>query len=558
MPVASIKFEMANNTIPVAHLVVDPSKEAAGATPTPNENALLPKAPTLASLSDMYKTLQTKVNLKTVLVSVTGDIACNSDKQKLQLALWRLTGVGIAGLSASGSFSLTLTITHPAYDATKGGCWLPNHEDIAKVPDELLNRQTDPLVGFVEACSAYLAKAKNGVDDANNGEFGSEGESAGTDPTLKELTDVILPSAEAAVFALALNTAWYKADGEDVPFASSSATASQVAAIMGRAYWPYTGRPSMSVWDVFTSIVCPAFEITVNGDPSGNQLVVTPFAPWGKPVAVIYDDEIADISLPSEDADPLAAVLASYHDSTMEADWGIYVAAVTGTGEAGATVKEITQGGGFLEPLKQGILGKIMVLNPPAWARDFLKYRAALVGEGEDSVYPLDAGIYISAINSAASDSTPAAANPNREDYTTYRKLLNVWCRQAFYRGYRYSMGVTMRVRLMITNPEFKNVPGQYLRPGITIEVRSRSADETIFYFYISAVTHVMDSQNAQAYTTVQGSYLRADEQILDTVLSEEQLVNGIENALYGSTGDIGNKRQTAAAQNTTNLVIAQ
>lgn len=543
VPVASIRIILKNNDIPMVSLLLDPSKgllNVPGAATPPNEEELQPKAPTLDEMADFYKELQKEVNNTQVFGTVLGEISCNSDTQELLLSGWRVVGVGISGLSAGGSFSVTMRLAHPAYDATRASCWLPNMENISKIPDSLVGSQPNPPQGFAEACFAYLAQGAKVIKDGNASGFDQA--AAGKDPSLKKIGELLVPRSEEAVTALTQNISWDPAGGTDVPFANNSAVGSALSEIIGRCFWGYSGRPSVSVWSVFAGVVVPAFELTVNGDATLNPLIVSPFCPWGKPLGAIYDDEVADISLPDVDADPLAAVLAKYFDSASEESFSMYIPTNEAGQDGAPTPQELTSGGGYLAALEQGIMGKVAVFNPPDWARDFLKLRATLNGEGGSSggFANLLGPQNFSTLMAAAQSGRPPQANPTKDDYVKYRSMLNAWTEQSFFRGYRYAMSVSIRTRLMISNPDLaSSLPGGRLRPGVSLELKARDTDKTIFYFYVTSVTHVIDSQNSQAYTNIQGSYLRSDEQILKNVLTESDLTNGVKNTLYDSVGEI-------------------
>lgn len=537
-PVASITIDLKDSAVPMVSVLVDPSKSLPALGAPPDEESLRPKTPSLSSLADFYKALQKEVNKKEVFATLIATVECNADTQQLALTLWRIIGVGISGINAGGSFSPVITLAHPVYDANLSSCWIPNSKNISKLPDSLVGTNPNPPQGFLEACFAYVKQAEKSLDDADTSEF--DPDAPGDKPSLAKLSELMAPRAREACVALANNLYWDNAGGTDIPFLNESA-GNSVAEIIGRAFWGYTGKPSVSVWNMFVGAVCPAFEITVHGDASVTPLIVSPYAPWGKPLITIYDDDIADLTLPSIDQDPLAGVIAEYYGAASEGDFGNTVSAVTAATGGAPTVQEISVAGGYLAALEAGAIGKINVFNPPDWARDFLKLRATLNGEGGASVSTsniLGPEPFGNTISSAYSGNPPPA-NPKKEDYTTYRCLLNVWTKQSFFRGYRYSMGVSLRTRLMLSNPQFTALPGNRMRPGISMTVKARETDEVIFHFYATSVQHVIDSQNGQAYTNIQGSYLRSDQQILEGVITESDLSDGIKNTLYDSAGEL-------------------
>jgi len=562
-PLATVVVRLSQNGLPSIKMVIDATK-IPETDDEPRLPAADPKKGTLAGLLEVHDEIQQMVHNDSWRAGLSISVTSEVDFQDLNIADWVVVGGGIEGLSASGAFAVGVTIQHKIVRATRALGQLPNLSALLNIPSDLaiaaaevaepspIVPPTNPVGAYIQAIRAYISRAQTSLDDVTTPEEGA---------SMRDLTKTLVERLTQAVADLEDNLEWDAAGGSDFPFPDIG----EVSEYIDDTFWAYAGLPTDTPWGAFSKTVAGAYEFTVNGTANDARLIVSPFAPWGKSMGVIYDDEIYDLQLPSVDGYPVAGVIATFDRATQNELFSILVGAVGGDKAeeilGGHTIEEVTSSGGFLSPIFSGAIGRVEFARPPEWVAAYLTYQTSRIGE-ED--HPLDKGnVEFTMFEGETSIHTPEAA-----DFDTYRELINIWCKQAFFRLFRRGMGVSIGTRLMLQSPDMAT-PAFQVRPGVTMEIRSREDDAPIIFFYVTEVHHTMDAQGKQAHTNIVGNYVRPNKDISfgeppeegesdgsdgdgvvdggiePFILTAAEIVAGVPNPLYESAGELGAETPT-------------
>jgi hypothetical protein len=555
-PVASLTIMLAHNGIPTLKALIIEALAFPGGVPTGPASSSPPRQATLAVVRSVHSEIQQMINNEDYRVSLNVALECDAEQQFINFENWIVTGGGLEGIGSAGNFTVTLTAQHPAYLANSTINYLSNLGDLTDMPDEIplkaagantmasnplpLTDPEDPRAGFLLAMLAFMAEAQDPLNDVNPPAAGDN---------LMVLTETLRDNLQKSIDALIDHTEWHDGrsstgpatPGAGKPFNHESDLISEFDQFFTQSFWAYTSAVD-TPWGVLSRSITGAYEVCISGDATDNPLRVYPFAPWGKSIGMIYDDEIFDLQQPAVDGYPLTGVVARYKKAGAYEDFGMFIPVTEGGGATTPTasrVEDTTSVGAFLDPLKGGVIGKVDFAEPPEWIRDYLDYKAGRIPAADS---PLDAQNQSDAFTAAAA--VPSSlANP---DFELYRKALNLWCKQAFFRLFRRGNGITVGTRLMISTPDV-TLPDENMRPGVTLEIRERENDSVILYFYITEVTHVISPQQNRAYTNLVGAWLRPDRDISFTtttgstgtpfVLSQADIAAGINNTIYDSPG---------------------
>ena len=550
-PLATVISRISHNGIPTVKMTIDASKIPV-TDDDPHLPAAEPKAASLSGLLKVHDEIQQMVHNDSFRAKLEISVSSEVDFQVLNVSDWVVVGGGIEGLNASGSFAIGVTIQHKIVRATRALGQLPNLSTLLNIPGDLATAAaeiepaprippTNPVGAYIQAIRAYISRAKQApLDDTTAPDGGA---------TTRELSEILVERLTQAVADLEDNLEWDAAGGSDFPFPDIG----ELSEYIDDTFWAYAGTPTNTPWDTFSKTVVGAYELQVAGEGSDAPLLVSPFAPWGKSMGVIYDDEIYDLQLPSVDGYPVAGVIATFDRATQNELFSVFVDAVGGEEATailgGHTIEEMTSAGGFLDPISAGAIGRVEFATPPEWVAAYLTYQTSRISEDEN---PLDKDLVDFGVFSRES----AIGTPVPADFETYREIINIWCKQAFFRLFRRGMGVSIGVRLMMQSPDM-TTPNFIVRPGVTMEIRGREDDEPIIFFYVTEVRHIMDAQGSQAYTNIVGNYVRPNRDIVfgeppedseggdgeegeapaPFILTAAQIVEGIPNPLYESVG---------------------
>jgi len=90
-----------------------------------------------------------------------------------------------------------------------------------------------------------------------------------------------------------------------------------------RAVLPYVQNSiEFSPWAVITQQLVPAYGVTVVPTYTKAQLELRPADYWALPSLIIDEHEIAEITVPSTDLQPLIGVMISYSRELTESEYG--------------------------------------------------------------------------------------------------------------------------------------------------------------------------------------------------------------------------------------------
>jgi len=503
--VSTVTLSAGHNQLPSISLVIDGKVSEGGDLPT------IPRRPTLAEINDVRSELMAHIYNAEVTVGLHMNIESRNDPQLVEVKEWILAGVGNTSISAAGSYSLSVLATHPLVMADTVHTTLFNNKNTQEPAD--FPSEKNIHLKTVAALTSYLELM---VDEDNF----VQSDKAGVD--FSGFPDRIAK----AVAVLKDKVEWRNRGGKDLPTFPNikyRGAGDDITEYFDDMLWRLvlassSGNHSpLNILKMFTQ-PDRGFGLGLDGSFSDSPVTLSPQVFWGTPTCDIYDDEISDLLCPGESSYPLAGVICPY---PMQSSTNTYDFYPTSNGD-----ERVDTCGAYIKPAQQGEVGPVYRIYLPSWLSGYPSYTANSVTrvfelEREDSYY-------------GASD----AVKSPKEYWKGYENISSAWAENRFKEMYGSGKRCTMQLRLMVSNPNFNTFKNQVL-PGENVRLLSRVDGTVLFYFYILQVSHVIDAQKGLAYSNVVGAYVRPPEGIPAADISKSDVIDGLENILYGAKGGL-------------------
>lgn len=507
--VGSIKIRVAPSVIPSVVLTMSPFLSKAKTALKSVSAGIV-----LKTMSDAAKFIGKPANL---LITVS-PIASSGVEQKLALTNWRIKGVGLVNLSASGQLTVQVELEHPASSLDTG---LPGA--VFSVQDKDTYNPDGDAVNLLDAYTKALKEWGKRVENGQE-----------LDATHKLLLDRLNKGVDATQTYLEWGT--YRHD----PFPLASVLTNGKQFHLNRIYNNLKNSNGIgSVWEHISKLLLDEYQLSILPYYTSKKLKIGPFSPWGKPKYTVTADMIANIAVPAIDTAPLAGVRIMLSKFTSPASKGSYSDPQTEAAQraelVGDTSSILTSAVlAAIYPIEDVIVltkedeGKIVTIECPSWLTpDSVKRNIDLdTKPGSDGKY-------------AAVDENTEAGRAELENiekkYAEYVKRAEILMGKA-----GYALGLAEILTLFRQSKEVVfntclnfNCDNELVVPGYRTVVKDESGNPA-FSFYLGGLEHCIDVAGNSAYTAWHGSYIKmTDDPGADKVVSLPQ-----ENPLYEALKD--------------------
>jgi hypothetical protein len=483
--VSSINIILRENSIPTVRLIVDPAH-------VPTDPVTPATKATLEDLHASHQALQEAAENKSVANLHFEVWNVNGMKQQVSLENWVTTAAGMTGVSASGSFALEVEIQHPICKTNYAGLNLGGFITELKVsPGDL---RDDNLITAVADSITKYADLKV---DANI----MEAECNASPASIADLIDAFGTKLRDAATALEEHLEWVVDYNNDCGYSDwpiPGCLDTQQDLIVRSVLSYVTNGLDTNVWEIMARHICPQWFVSIIPRYWEDKLVLAPFTPWGDPMILITDSEIADITFPGVDPNPIAGVFVEHLAPGAGDDYTVYL-----PNESSAKMN--LNGMGYIPEAKPP--GMLSVMSVPRWLEAAIMSQAA---EDGDATSP-------QAAEADGDASTPANGEVDEENdvesddeadfnHALYRGAL-YWCaKQTFLTLFRQDVQVNLRCALLLGTAN-SSVPGNWVAPGFVCQIDANGT--ALFDFYITDVIHTIDCQAGTAGTQISGRYAR-------------------------------------------------
>lgn len=501
--VAAVSLSTIHNQIPTFSAVIDGKAFSGGSLP------IAPRKPTLSELNEVRTELMKYIYNSDVTVRLSLSAESSSDYQFIDIREWIIAGVGNASVNARGAYSISIVAAHPAIMADTVHTTIFNSKNISDPPD--MSERPNLHLKTVEAIDKYVELTKD------------EEMYVQTDGAVIDFSKFAGRITKANA-VLRDKFEWNSRGGSDLPIFPKmpSTIGKDITAYFDDILWHTVVASSngnhspLALLQMFTQPDA-GYSIGLDGGFTDFPITMSPQVFWGKPTGTIYDDEIADMACPGESSYPVAGVICplpmqtSVDPAHFNEDHGD---------------QRVDSCGAYLKPAENGEVGPVYRIYLPSWLVSYTTYISNSVEEFPE----LDRNItYFGA---------PDAITAPKEHWKDYELIASAWAKNRFLELYSSGKRCSLQTRLMINNPNFDTFENA-VRTGESVAIKSRITDEVIFYFYVLEVYHVIDAQDAKAYTNIVGAYVRPPEGIPAAEISPSDVSGGIDNILYGTKGGL-------------------
>ena len=477
--VMSVVLAMQESGIPTVVLTINPQDKP---------NAADISTASVEEFSAWHSKLQAKANTAEGKVNLSFSVKSKSDTQKIDLKDWLLTQVGFDNIAASGGFNAKLVIQHPVYAATNAVLAMLDTYYDSGIGDSLT--KSDIVTMILASMDKYL-KQKNPNTKKEDASVVSEDSATIKAETVKAIDVVLHKKAVDALKALKNSLEWdpdYK--GGNTPFPGVEGFDDHLA-LSGLEVGAYL-IDRASPYHTFMAMAGQMI-LTTRGAFNNDKLRVRPFEPWAASELKIKVDELTQIALPVYSVNAVSGVVTMGSERTLVIS-NAADGSVKGQREQGPTVIF----GGYLE-MAARVDGYVRSINMPDWITAFV------AGDPAGPAMASQGGQNSNPSMSADGKTDPDVDNSTLEFSATLETMLNAYGHDDFWRGFRADVTVSAGLKLTLAKD------GKPLRPGIVVDLVSGD-DKVVLTCYIISVQHTISVQDAQAYTSVVGSYVRGPE----------------------------------------------
>lgn len=515
--VMSVVLAMQESGIPTVVLTINPKD---------NPNAADISTASVEEFSAWHSKLQAKANTTEGKVDLSFSVKSKSETQEISLKDWQLTQVGFDNIAASGGFNAKLVIQHPVYAATNAVLAMLDTYYDSGIGDSLT--KSDIVTMILASMDKYLKQKNPNTEKEEEGSIVSESATTINAEAVKAIDVVLHKKAVAALKVLKDHLEWdpdYK--GGNTPFPGVEGFDDHLA-LSGLEVGAYL-IDRASPYHTFMSMAGQMI-LTTRGAFNNDKLRVRPFEPWAASELKIKVDELSQIALPVYSVNAVSGVVTMGSERTIVVS-NAADGSVKGQAEQGPTVIF----GGYLA-MADRVDGYVRSINMPDWITAFAAGDPAGPALANQGGQNSDPGI-------TASGKDPDVDNSTLEFSETLETMLNAYGHDDFWRGFRADVTVSAGLKLTLAKD------GKPLRPGIVVDLVS-SDDKVVLTCYIISVQHTISVQDAQAYTSIVGSYVRGPEGVGSGDTRVYNPGSPVTSAIYSKTvKGSGTKKSTGASK---------
>jgi hypothetical protein len=495
-PVAHLEMIATHNAIPYFVVVID-GKPLSGA----NSAKTSIRQPDLAELQEVRAKLSQFIydyDKPVAFKLQEGNI--DGITQTVDIKEWIISGVGSTPMQASGGYAVSVTVSHPLIMADVTHTNLFNSKEL-KEPAKI-----DKGAGnIVKKVVATLEKYLDIVGTSNLNVEGIE----------KEDWKKLKGRVKRAVAVLDDKLEWNNKGGSDLPFFEGSGLklSSKLSKYFDAAIWFEVFKSSEgnhSPLNTIKAFTQGLYGVGMDGGFNDKKMLLSPEIPWGLATAVIYDDEIAQISLPAIDDLPIAGLVLPYPSKNSAGGYHFYA-----RGKDGENSKRKDTCAFYIKPALQGQVGAIPYESLPAWLLSYPEFVAQDYGSWNPAERP---NYMFNAGNSTGVKGTIRA---------DFEKAAEQWALNRFreYLGAAKTVNISTKLNI---GTEWSSI-----YTGDNVEVRSRQTDKPLFYFNVKAIKHIVSPSSSRASTEYYGTHVRPPEGYPSASITPNDVTNGIKNLLY-------------------------
>ena len=518
--VASIGVMLQENAVPKIVVTIDPVY-ALNASPEPAINASFTL---IKKLNDKFQAAA-RQRLPADLVLTVNRMG--EPEQELALFDWVCVDAGFGTTSASGSISLKVTIAHPliALDSTLSMLGNINEVGFSNKLLTALTGATDLVDALQKVLGVYATLQRtfgfanavaSGADQADPVDYGAtsvvEGACAIGQQDITAVWQAVLNRIRRIQSVLNSNLLWDSTPGGGGDWPLQDCLPAEYMLGLQRSVAGYLqGADEYNILSLLTHTLSNDYQTVLVPTYTQDTLQLSPANYWGLPKLTVHEYEIADISLPTADIEPIAGIGMNFSERVRKngctwlramaddataftvADMSIYLAKAFITAANDAT--DWTN------------VAKIPMISPPAW---FSYMREFSLESTETDIATLsDNGSTVGGNFGADAAAPSVNATDFVQDDATLKGVLQRVCAAVFRAQYKSAYQIKMHTRLMLINDE-SDTPGNAVIPGVVCRILT--ADGDIFYdMYVTDVEHTIDVASGTACTDITGAYVRSE-----------------------------------------------
>ena len=501
--VSSIDIVLADNTIPMVRIAIDPSHKLNAPT-EPASNV------TFDEIKRINDNLQkAAIGHKPASLTLTVERKGTVD-QKLTLTDWVCVGLGFGGVGPRSGIGLQVVIEHPLGKINNTLAILGNINQF-NFQNSMLTKVANSaniVDGLNRALIAYSELKREPVFTSNTTVSRGACGAFNVDP--KSVWDALKERIKAVAAALKTNLEWNTNDwggnGRNWPL-QDCLPAEYLAGVKKSIAGYLLGATTYNVMNLLLSEISNDFLVTLVPTYTRTKLQLTPAHYWMNPKLTIHEYETADVVMPATDSSPIAGVATNYSEVVRAGPYFYLLAAKEDTtaNEADTTIVYVPPA--FINDKDLRMYGNMPMLNPPRW----LSYMTQFMQDGTGQSFsemelagsPVQGNIDVT---TAMKDAQSAAYNG---DEALIKSILQRLCQAYFRAMFKSTYQMQLSTRLMITNPE-SDTPDNAVIPGTVCRVLTDSG-ATFYDLYITQVTHTISVQAGVAGTEIVGAYVRSE-----------------------------------------------
>jgi hypothetical protein len=544
-PVATVTTDQSHNSIPAVSLVIDPLRADGGGV-----DDITPKSSSIFDLLNLHDQLQKKANSGTEKIVLDVKAISVADTQSIFIENWVMSGVAIEGLQSRGYFAVVVTLVHPTHRATSASASIQNQSNLTKDPN--INPD-NPLSTYLEAAGKFANVSSPPTDDTGTA-FDNSG----------RVAEILSGRLRDSVTLLGETVVWNRCgqDASDLPYSKSEVDdearerlIKTFNCFLGHYFYMFTQGNNTSPWQSLSQSITADMDLCISGAISDNPLKLIPLAPWGASSGDIFEDEIFDLTSVPREIEPMSGVVALYPSALIDqqGNWaaaGGFSKNLSTAYQNTISVSELSSVGEFLTPAvkdnndaagsRKPLIGRIDERYPPNYLLSYLQQGANCDGGTNSGLGSISSSRWAKDMFDANGNTKIPSPQTMMTQIRDYRGLINLWCKQVFFRNFRRDLNISIGVRLMVHSEGLPKLPGGVLRPGVTLGIRSRDKDTAGFFFYVTRVLHYIDAQKGMAYTNIMGAYVRPASGVEAAGITADDVINGIKNPIWNSDGVLG------------------
>jgi hypothetical protein len=494
-PVAAVEMIATHNAIPYFVLVIDGKPVSGSDTGSIRKPDLAEIQEVRASLSKYIYDYEQPVSFKLQ----EGNL--NGVTQTMEVKEWIISGVGSTQMGASGGYAISITVSHPLIMADVTHTNLFNAKDVkepAKIDggSNIKDKVVKTLEKYLETVGSDVLSVK-GIEKAD--------------------WEKLKGRVKRAVSALDDKLEWNNKGGDDLPFFKGSEIdlTEKLSKYFDTAIWHEVFKATEgnhSPLNTIKAFTQGLYGVGMDGGFNDKPVMLSPEVPWGLATATIYDDEIAQISLPAIDDLPLAGLVIPYPSKKDGATWD-----VEAPGPDGENEKRKDSCAFYIDPALEGQVGAIPYDSLPGWLLSYPEFAV----QDYDRFDPADRKNY--------SIEAPISTGDTDDIAEDFEKAAKVWALNRF-REY-FGVGKTCNISTKLNiGTEWSSI-----YTGDNVEVKSRQTGKALFYFNVKAIKHIVSPSSSKAGTEYYGTHVRPPEGYPSAKITAGDVSGGIPNLLYNA-----------------------